>query len=163
MFVFENKWISHLVRMVVYSVSETVAISRVFPNSCSPRRRKPRRGPQWCCLRFWTQVGGCGGGRCAGRRRRRAVAAWTIVIAIFSCAACRSASSSIWRSPSRTKFWRWPGHVAAARPDYRRHLHRRRPMTDRSRHKRRSSTWWDRYCSRRPPSTGSGNRPAPWS
>jgi len=35
-----------------------------------------------------------------------AVEARTTVIAIFSCAACRSASSSIWRSPSRTVFWR---------------------------------------------------------
>lgn len=92
-----------------------------------------------------------------------AVEARTTVIVIFSCAACHSASSSIWRLPSRTVFWRWPGRVAVGRPDYRRHLHHRQPMTDRNRRTHRSYTWWDRYYSRHRPSNGLGNRPGPWS
>lgn len=70
-----------------------------------------------------------------------AAAACTTVIAIFSCAACHSASSSIWRSPSRTVFWRWLGRVVAALPDRRRHHRpRRRPTMDRNRRTRRSGT-----------------------
>lgn len=118
------------------------------------RARRARR-------RVVTPPGGGGVRTVDGRARACAVTE------ISSGAACRSVSSSIWRSPNRTGSWRWPGRAGAAWPVYRRHRHRR-PTTARNRRRRRrrtrrSDTSWDRCYSRRRPPTGSANRPALWS
>jgi len=144
---------------------------RKYQTSWSPRRRKPRRGPLWCAASVVGPKSAAVAADGDGALQvvvvvvaAHAAAARTTVIAISSCVACRSASSSIWRSPSRTVFWRWPGLAVAALPDRRQHLRPRcRPTTDRNRRTHRSGTWWDRCCSRHHPSTGSANRPAPWS
>lgn len=85
----------------------------------------------------------------------------TDAIGISSCAACRSVSSSKWRSPSRTVSLRWPGRAAVAWPACR--LHRRRLTTSRNRRKRRSDTLSARCCWRRHQPTGSASRPVLWS
>lgn len=149
----------------MYSKSETVAISTAFQLTRSRPAAGNRVAGRWGAA---SVVGPKSAAVAADGAQvvvvvAVAVPAHTMVIAIFSCAACRSASSSIWRSPSRTVFWRWPGLVEVGRLDCRRHLHRHLLMTDRSPRTHRSYTWWDRCCSRHRPSTGWGNRPAPWS